>query len=317
MQKSIATREAYGNALAEIGADPRLVVMDADLSKSTKTEVFKKKYPERFINMGIAECNMMAAAAGMATCGKIVFASTFAMFASGRAYEQVRNSICYPKLNVKIGATHAGITVGEDGASHQAIEDLALMRAIPNMTVISPADAVEARYATIAAYKTEGPFYLRFTRSAMPAVFDESSYKFELGKGVSIAEGSDVTIIATGIMTPMAVEAVELLRREGISAGLINIHTIKPIDAEIIVNAARKTGAIVTCEDHTVLGGLGGAVAEVLVQNCPVPLKMVGIMDEFGKSGAVKDLLEEYRLTSKEITAKVKEVLRVKGDGSF
>lgn len=312
MQKKIATREAYGNALAEIGGDPRIVVLDADLSKSTKTDVFKKKYPERFINMGIAEGNMMSAAAGLATCGKVVFASTFAMFAAGRAYEQVRNSIGYPNLNVKIGATHAGITVGEDGASHQALEDLAVMRSIPNMTVISPADGVEARLATIAAYQSVGPFYLRFTRSATPVIFDENTYKFEIGKGVTLSEGNDVTIIATGIMVAEAIKAAELLKSEGISAGVINIHTIKPIDKDIIIKAAVKTGAIVTCEDHTVIGGLGSAVSEVLVQNCPVPLKMVGVEDKFGRSGKVEELLEIYGLTPKNIVNKVKEVLELK-----
>ncbi|NLD49852.1 MAG: transketolase family protein [Clostridiaceae bacterium] len=312
MQKKIATREAYGNALAEIGGDPRIVVLDADLSKSTKTDVFKKKYPERFINMGIAEGNMMCTAAGLATCGKVVFASTFAMFAAGRAYEQVRNSIGYPNLNVKIGATHAGITVGEDGASHQALEDLAVMRSIPNMTVISPADGVEARLATIAAYQSVGPFYLRYTRAATPVIFDENTYKFEIGKGVTISEGKDVTLIATGIMVSAAIEAVELLKAEGISAGVINIHTIKPIDKDIIINAAVKTGAIVTCEDHTVIGGLGSAVAEVLIENHPVPLKMVGVEDKFGRSGKVDELLEIYGLTPKNIVNKAKEVLKLK-----
>ncbi|TYQ16772.1 UNVERIFIED_CONTAM: transketolase [Acetivibrio alkalicellulosi] len=308
----IATREAYGAALAEIGSDNNIIVLDADLSKSTKTDVFKKKYPDRFINMGIAEANMMAVAAGIASCGKTVFASTFAMFASGRAFEQVRNSICYPQLNVKIGATHAGITVGEDGASHQCIEDLATMRVIPNMTVVCPADGVETRQAIIAAAKTEGPFYIRLARLATPVLFDESTYKFELGKGVTVREGSDVTIIATGMMVAEAVEAVEVLKQEGISARLINIHTIKPIDKDIIVKAAKETGAIVTCEEHNVIGGLGSAVAEVLVENCPVPVKMVGVKDKFGKSGKPDELLKMYGLTSKDIVSNVKDVLKLK-----
>lgn len=312
MSKGIATREAYGNALAEIGADSRIVVLDADLSKSTKTEVFKKKYPERFINMGIAESNMMAVAAGIASCGKIVFASTFAMFAAGRAFEQVRNSICYPALNVKIGATHAGLTVGEDGASHQSIEDIALMRSIPNMTVISPADGVEARLATIAATKIDGPVYLRFSRMVSPVVFDESTYKFEVGKGVTVSEGTDVTIIATGYMVSEAINAVEQLKNEGISARLINIHTIKPIDKDIIINAAKETGAIVTCEEHNVFGGLGSAVAEVLVENYPVPVKMVGVQDKFGKSGKAGEVMKLYGLTAENIVVKAKEVIAMK-----
>ncbi|HOM02306.1 MAG TPA: transketolase family protein [Acetivibrio sp.] len=311
MQELIATREAYGKALAEIGSDPRIVVMDADLSKSTRTEIFKKKYPERFFNMGIAEANMMAAAAGIASCGKIVFASTFAMFASGRAFEQIRNSICYPQLNVKIGASHSGLTVGEDGASHQAIEDIAIMRVIPNMTVVCPADAVETREATIAAYKTPGPFYLRLTRLAVPVIFDEN-YKFELGKGVTVRDGNDVTIIATGLMVGKAIEAVDILKRDGINARLINIHTIKPIDRDIIIKAATETGAIVTCEEHNVIGGLGSAVAEVLMETRPVPMRMVGVMDRFGKSGKPDELLKKYGLTPENIVEKVKEVLKSK-----
>ncbi|NLP15044.1 MAG: transketolase family protein [Clostridium sp.] len=311
MQKKIPTREAYGNTLAEIGSDERIVVMDADLSKSTKTAIFKGKYPERFFNMGIAEANMMSAAAGIASCGKIVFASTFAMFASGRAFEQVRNSICYPQLDVKIGASHSGITVGEDGASHQTIEDIAIMRVLPQMTVVSPADAVEARLATIAAYKTPGPFYLRLTRLAVPVIFDEN-YKFELGKGVTLKEGNDVTIIATGFMVSKALEAVDILKQEGINARLINIHTIKPIDKDIIIKAAVETGAIVTCEEHSVIGGLGSAVAEVLAENYPVRMKRVGIMDKFGKSGKPEELLAMYGLTPKDIVEKVKEVLKKK-----
>lgn len=312
MAEKIATREAYGNALVEFGTDSRIVVLDADLSKSTKTESFKKKYPERFINMGIAEGNMMAVAAGLAACGKVVFASSFAIFAAERACEQVRNSICYPALNVKIGATHAGISVGEDGASHQAIEDMAIMRAIPNMTVISPADAVETRLAVKAAIEHDGPVYLRLGRLAVPVVFDEATYKFELGKGVTLSEGNDLTIIATGLMLPEAIEAEKLLAAEGIKARLINIHTIKPIDKDIIIKAAKETGAIVTAEEHTVIGGLGSAVAEVLVENYPVPVKMVGIQDRFGKSGKPAPLLEMYGLTAKHIAEKAKEVLKLK-----
>lgn len=312
MADKIATREAYGNALAEFGADSRIVVLDADLSKSTKTDNFRKKYPERFFNMGIAEGNMMATAAGIASCGKVVFASTFAMFAAGRAFEQVRNSICYPKLNVKIGATHAGISVGEDGASHQAIEDIALMRAIPNMTVISPADAVETRHAVKAAIEHDGPVYLRLGRLNVPVIFEESSYKYELGKGITLSEGNDAAIIATGLMVHPALEAKELLKQEGINARVINIHTIKPIDADIIVKAAKETGVIVTAEEHSVIGGLGSAVAEVLVENYPVPLFRVGVQDKFGKSGKPDKLLEMYGLTAADIAKRTKEALKTK-----
>jgi transketolase len=312
MGNKIATREAYGNALAEFGGDSRIIVMDADLSKSTKTDVFKKKYPERHINMGIAESNMMAAAAGMATCGKIVFASTFAIFASGRAFEQVRNSICYQSLNVKIGASHAGITVGEDGASHQTVEDIALMRAIPNMTVINPADGVETRAAVKAAIETPGPFYLRLGRLSLPIIFDENNYKFELGKGNVISEGTDVTIIATGCMVASSIEAGKLLEQKGIKARIINIHTIKPIDKEIIIKAAKETGVIVTAEEHSVIGGLGSAVAEVLAENYPVPVKMVGIQDKFGKSGKPDELMEAYGLTVNDIVQKVIEAVNFK-----
>jgi len=312
MAQKIATREAYGNALAEFGSDSRIVVLDADLSKSTKTDTFKKKYPERFFNMGIAEGNMMATAAGISTCGKIVFASTFAIFASERGCEQIRNSICYPALNVKIGASHAGITVGEDGASHQCIEDIAIMRALPNMTVICPADAVETRHAVKAAIEHDGPVYIRLGRMAVPVLYDESSFRFELGKGIEVAEGTDVTIIATGMMVHIAMEAAEMLRQEGISARVIDIHTIKPIDRDLIIKAARETGAIVTAEEHTVMGGLGSAVAEVLVQNYPVPLKMVGVEDKFGKSGKPDRLMEMYGLTAGNIVGKVKDVIRMK-----
>lgn len=312
MTQKIATREAYGNALAEFGGDNRIVVLDADLSKSTKTEVFKKKYPERFINMGIAEANMMSVAAGISTCGKIVFASTFAVFAAERACEQVRYSICYPSANVKIGASHAGITVGEDGASHQAIEDIAIMRVMPNMTVISPADAVETRLAVKAAIEHNGPVYLRLGRLAVPVLFDESTYKFELGKGITVCEGSDVSIIATGCMVSSALEARELLLKEGINARVINIHTIKPIDKDIIIKAAQETGAIVTAEEHSIIGGLGSAVAEVLVENYPVPVKMVGVRDVFGKSGKPAELMKKYGLTADNIVEKAKEAIKMR-----
>lgn len=312
MSQKIATREAYGAALAQYGEDARIVVLDADLSKSTKTDTFKKKYPERFLNMGIAEGNMMAVAAGLSTCGKVVFASTFAIFAAERACEQIRNSICYPKLNVKIGATHAGLSVGEDGASHQCIEDLAIMRAIPNMVVMSPADDLETRYAVKAAIEHDGPVYLRLGRLSVPVIYDESSYKFELGKGVTVSDGSDVTIIATGLMVHEAVKAKELLAAEGISARLIDMHTIKPIDKDIIVKAAKETGAIVTAEEHNIVGGLGSAVAEVLVGNYPAPLKMVGVQDKFGKSGKPEELLKMYGLTAQNIAEKAKEAMKMK-----
>lgn len=312
MGDKIATREAYGNALAEFGSDPRVVVLDADLSKSTKTEVFKKKYPERFLNMGIAEGNMMAVAAGIASCGKVVFASTFAIFASERACEQVRNSICYPNLNVKIGATHAGITVGEDGASHQVIEDIAIMRSIPNMVVISPADALEARLAVKAAIEYEGPVYLRLGRLSVPVIYEENTYKFELGKGVTVRDGNDAAIIATGFMVHAAIEAADILKKEGINVRVIDIHTIKPIDKELIIKAAKETGAIVTAEEHTVMGGLGGAVTEVVSENYPVPVKLVGIQDKFGKSGKPDKLIEMYGLTASNIAEKVKEAIKMK-----
>ncbi|HHW49374.1 MAG TPA: transketolase family protein [Clostridiaceae bacterium] len=312
MAQKIATREAYGNALAEFGGNERIVVLDADLSKSTKTDTFKKKYPERFFNIGIAEGNLMAVAAGMATCGKIVFASTFAIFAALRACEQIRNSICYPRLNVKIGATHAGISVGEDGASHQPVEDMAIMRALPNMVVISPADAVETKFAVKAAIEYDGPVYLRLGRLSVPVIFDESTYKFEIGKGVTVSDGSDVTIIATGLMLQYAIKAKELLAEEGISARVINIHTVKPIDKDIIIKAAKETGAIVTAEEHNIIGGLGSAVAEVLVENYPVPMKMVGIEDKYGKSGKPDALLKMYGLTAENIAVKAKEALRMK-----
>lgn len=307
-----ATREAYGQALAEFGEKYDIVVLDADLSKSTKTDTFKKKFPDRFFNTGIAEANMMSTAAGLATCGKIVFASSFAMFAAGRAFEQVRNGICYPKLNVKIGATHAGISVGEDGATHQCLEDIGLMRTIPNMVIINPADKAESILAVEAAIKHNGPVYLRFGRLAVPEIFDRETYKFEIGKGVEIAEGEDVSIIATGLMVPTALNAAEMLKNEGISARVINMATIKPIDAEIIIKAAKETGAIVTAEEHNIIGGLGSAVAEVLCENCPVPMKRVGTRDVFGQSGKPAELFELYGLTAENIVKNVKDVLTMK-----
>lgn len=312
MAEKIATREAYGAALAEFGEKYDLVVLDADLSKSTKTDTFKKKFPERFINMGIAEANMMSTAAGLASCGKIVFASSFAMFAAGRAFEQVRNSIGYPGLNVKIGATHAGISVGEDGASHQCLEDIGIMRTIPGMVIISPCDAVEARAAVEAAIEHKGPVYMRFGRLAVPVLFDRETYKFEIGKGIELEDGKDLTIIANGLMVFEAIEARKILAQEGISARVVNIHTIKPIDVDIIVKAAKETGAIVTAEEHNIIGGLGSAVAEVLSENSPVPMKRVGVEDVFGRSGKPAPLLEMYGLTAKNIAAKAKEVLKLK-----
>ncbi|MDK2799340.1 MAG: transketolase [Clostridiales bacterium] len=312
MADKIATREAYGSALAELGEKYDIIVFDADLSKSTKTATFQKKFPDRFINMGIAEGNMMSTAAGAASCGKVVFASSFAMFAAGRAFEQIRNSIGYPNLNVKIGATHAGISVGEDGASHQCLEDIGAMRTIPNMVIINPADAVEAKAAVEAAIKHYGPVYLRFGRLGVPVIFDESTYRFELGKGVQLEEGNHATIIATGLMVPEALEAKKVLEKEGISARVINIHTIKPIDADIIVKAAKETGAIVTAEEHNIMGGLGSAVAEVLVEHYPVPMKRVGVEDKFGRSGTPAALLKMYGLTAENIVNKVKEVIEMK-----
>ena len=306
--KKVATRESYGNALAELGEKYDIVVLDADLSKSTKTDTFKKKFPERFINMGIAEQNMMSTAAGLASCGKVVFASSFAMFAAGRAFEQIRNSICYPNLNVKIGATHAGISVGEDGATHQCLEDIGIMRTIPNMVVINPADDVEARAAVKAAILHDGPVYLRFGRLAVPVLYDEADYNFEIGKGVLLEDGTDVTLVATGLMVEMALEAKKLLAQDGINARVINIHTIKPIDREILVKAAKETGAIVTCEEHNIIGGLGSAVAEVLCEESPVPMERIGVKDSFGKSGVPSDLFKDYDLTPEAIVKAAKKV---------
>lgn len=302
MAEMKATREAYGKALVELGDKYDFVVLDADLAAATKTGMFKKKFPDRFFDCGIAEGNMMSVAAGIAATGRIPFASSFAMFAAGRAYEQVRNSIGYPHLNVKIGATHAGITVGEDGATHQCLEDIALMRTIPGMTVISPADAEEAYRAVEAAILHKGPVYLRFGRFAVPNLTPElPSYHFEIGRGVTYRDGSDVTLVATGYMVHLACEAAELLAARGINARVINIHTVKPIDTELLVRAARETGAIVTAEEHSVLGGLGGAVAETVAEACPVPVLRVGVEDTFGRSGKVPELLELYGLTAEHI----------------
>lgn len=307
----VATRIAYGDALAEFGADERIVVLDADLSGSTKTASFKKQYPDRFVNVGIAEGNMMTVAAGLSTCGKIPFASSFAMFAAGRAFEQIRNSIGYPHLNVKIGATHAGISVGEDGATHQCLEDMGVMRTIPGMVILNPADAVEARLAVKAAIDYEGPVYLRFGRLGVPVVFGDD-YKFEIGKGVELKEGSDVTLIATGIMVAEALKASEVLKEQGISARVVNIATIKPIDEEIIIKAAKETGAIVTAEEHNVIGGLGSAVAEVVAENCPVPVLRIGTQDVFGKSGKPEELLKEYGLDADAIIESAKKAIAKK-----
>ena len=307
-----ATRDAYGKALVELGEkNEKLVVFDADLAAATKTGMFKKAFPERFIDCGIAEDNMMGVAAGMATAGYTVFASSFAMFAAGRAFEQIRNTIGYPHLNVKIGATHAGISVGEDGASHQCCEDIALMRTIPGMTIINPADDIEARLAVFAAAEHNGPVYMRFGRLAVPRVFDES-YKFEIGKGVYLNKGTDVTVIATGLLVERAIQAVELLKNEGISASLINMATIKPIDREIIIDAAKTTGCIVTAEEHNIIGGLGSAVAEVVAEECPVPVLRVGVEDTFGKSGPALELLEIFGLNAQNIVAKAKKAIELK-----
>ena len=313
MSKKIATREAYGKALAALAnTNENVVVLDADLSKSTKTADFKAVAPEKFFNMGIAEGNMMGVAAGLSTCGKVPFVSTFAMFAAGRAFEQIRNSICYPKLNVKVCATHAGLTVGEDGASHQAIEDISLMRSVPNMVVINPADDIETEAAIKAVAEMEGPCYVRLGRMAVSRVNDEANYNFVIGKGITLSEGNDVAIIATGIMVEAALEAKEELAKEGINARVINIHTIKPIDEELIIKAAKETGVIVTAEEHSIIGGLGSAVAEVVSENCPVPVLRVGVKDTFGESGKPNELLEKYGLTSNDIVNKVKKALKLK-----
>lgn len=310
MAEKIATREAYGNALAEFGEKyPNFVVLDADLAAATKTGVFKKKFPDRFFDCGIAEGNMMTVAAGLAAAGKIPFASTFAMFAAGRAFEQIRNSIAYPHLNVKIGATHAGITVGEDGATHQCNEDIATMRSIPGMTIINPADAVEARAAVEAAINFNGPVYMRFGRLAVPVIFDAASYQFTLGKGIQLAEGKDVTIVATGIMVDMALSAVLRLPAEGIDARVINIHTIKPLDREIILHAARETGALVVAEEHNIIGGLGSAVARMPLRGLPCADAACRRRGHLRHSGKVPALLEHYGLTPANIAAKAKAVI--------
>jgi len=308
-----ATRESYGETLKELAEEYKnLVVLDADLAAATKTGIFKKTYPDRFFDCGIAEANMMGVAAGLAACGKIPFASTFAMFAAGRAFEIVRNSIGYPHLNVKIGATHAGISVGEDGATHQCNEDIALMRTIPGMTIINPADDVEARAAVRAAVAFDGPVYMRFGRLAVPVINDAATYKFELGKGIVMKEGSDITIVATGLMVNEAVQAAETLAAEGISARVVNIHTIKPLDKELICKCAKETGVIVTAEEHSVIGGLGSAVAEAVTECCPVPVVKIGVNDEFGHSGPAVDLLKEFGLSAENIVKVTKDALKLK-----
>jgi transketolase len=308
-----ATRDGYGEGLIELGKTHKdMVVMDADLASATRTGKFKAAYPDQFVDCGIAEANMMGIAAGIASTGKLVFASSFAMFAAGRAFEQVRNSIGYPHLPVKIGATHAGISVGEDGASHQCNEDIALMRTIPGMTIINPADSVEAKAAVVAAAEIDGPVYMRFGRLAVPVFNDEATYKFEVGKGIVLSEGNDVAIIATGLMVNEAVMAAEELKKEGISAMVINMHTIKPLDKELVIEAAKKTGCIVTAEEHSVIGGLGSAVCEVLSEELPTPVVRVGVNDEFGMSGPAVELLEKFGLCASNIAAKAKEAISKK-----
>lgn len=307
--KKIATRESYGNALVEIGKEHEdLVVLDADLAAATKTGIFKKEFPDRHIDCGIAEANMMGIAAGLSTCGKVPFASTFAMFAAGRAFEQVRNTIGYPHLNVKIGATHAGISVGEDGATHQCNEDIALMRTIPGMTIINPCDDIEAKAAVKAAYEMEGPVYLRFGRLAAP-VINKEDYKFEIGKGVMMREGSDLTIVATGLMVSNALEAAEKLAEDGINAEVINIHTIKPLDEDIIIESAKKTGKVITVEEHSVIGGLGSAVCDALCEKYPTPVTKLGVQDMFGHSGPALELLKEFQLDGEGIYNQIKKVM--------
>lgn len=309
---NIATREAYGKALVKLGqVNDNVVVLDADLSKSTKTNDFYKAFPDRFFNMGIAEQNLIGAACGLATVGKIPFASSFAMFATGRAFEVIRNSVCYPKLNVKVCATHAGLTVGEDGASHESIEDMAIMRVIPNMTVLVPADAIETEQMIFEAAKFNGPMYVRLGRSAVPTLFDEN-YKFEIGKGIVVAPGNDATIIACGIMVNEAIIASQTLKSEGINVRVINMSTIKPIDKELIITAANETGAIVTAEEHSIIGGLGSAVSEVVSEESPVVVKKVGVKDIFGESGTPSELLKKHGLTAQDIVVAVKEAIAKK-----
>ena len=312
MAEKIATREAYGNALVELAEKYDFIVMDADLAAATKTGIFKKKYPNRFFDCGIAEGNMMSAAAGVAATGLTPFVSSFAMFAAGRAFEQVRNSVGYPHLNVKIGATHAGVTVGEDGATHQCNEDIALMRTIPGMVILNPADGVETRAAVEAAILHDGPVYIRLGRAAVPTVNTAPDYKFEIGRGVTLAEGTDIAIVATGYMVHLALEARETLAAEGISARVLNIHTIKPLDTDLILRAARETGAIVTVEEHNVIGGLGSAVAEAVSEACPVPVSRIGVPDCFGRSGTVADMLAYMHLTAEDIAARVRTALKNK-----
>ncbi|MCR4956913.1 MAG: transketolase family protein [Lachnospiraceae bacterium] len=309
--KKVATRESYGNALVELGKEhDNVVVLDADLAGATKTGIFKKAFPERHIDCGIAESNMMGIAAGLSTCGKVPFASSFAMFAAGRAFEQVRNSIGYPHLNVKIGATHAGISVGEDGATHQCNEDIALMRTIPGMVVINPADDVEARAAVKAAYEHQGPVYMRFGRLAIPVFNDESTYKFELGKGITLKEGKDVTIVATGLCVGESMAAAEILKSQGIDAEVINIHTIKPLDEDLIIASAKKTGKVVTVEEHSIIGGLGSAVCDALCAKAPTKTLKIGVNDTFGESGPAVQLIKKYGLDSESIAKKVAEFVK-------
>ena len=308
--KPVATRDSYGNALVELGKKyDDVYVLDADLAAATKTGVFKKEFPDRHIDCGIQECNMVGVAAGMAATGKVPFCSSFAMFAAGRAYEQVRNSVCYPHFNVKIGATHAGISVGEDGASHQCLEDIALMRELPGMVVINPADDIEAKAAVEAAYHYDGPVYMRFGRLAVPIINDGPDYKFEIGKGVTLVEGSDVSLIATGLEVGETLAAAEMLKKDGINAEVINIHTIKPLDEDLVVATAKKTGKVVTIEEHWVNGGLGSAVAEVLAEKCHTLMKRIGVYDTFGESGPAKELLHKYELHTEGIYKQVKAFL--------
>ena len=308
-----ATRESYGEALRDLADEYKdLVVLDADLAAATKTAIFKKAHPDRFFDCGIAEANMMGVAAGLAACGKIPFASTFAMFAAGRAFEIVRNSIGYPHLNVKIGATHAGISVGEDGATHQCNEDIALMRTIPGMTIINPADDVEAKAAVKAALDFNGPVYMSFGRLAVPVINDAATYKFELGKGIVLRDGSDVTIVATGLMVNEALQSAEVLAAEGISARVVNIHTIKPLDKELVCKCAKETGVIVTAEEHSIIGGLGSAVAEAVTECCPVPVIKVGVNDVFGHSGPAVDLLKEFGLSAENIAVNARKAVSLK-----
>ena len=306
-----ATREAYGQALEALGAaNENVVVLDADLSKSTKTNLFQKKFPERFFDMGIAEQNMMGVAAGFAATGKVPFASTFAVFATGRAYDQIRNTICYPQLNVKIAATHAGLSVGEDGASHQCCEDIALMRSIPGMVVLSPADDVEARAAVIAAYNYQGPVYLRFSRLATPVFHDPETYEFQIGKGEKLTDGYDIAVISTGLMTNEALRAAVLTKRQGMNVRVINMPTIKPIDEEIILTAARECGRIITVEEHSIIGGLGEAVCSVVSEKLPVPVRRIGVMDQFGHSGPANEVLRDYGLTADNIVNVIRDIVR-------